>query len=86
MVAATSEALNNQFDKHNKITAINNGLRRAIEANNPPPPPPPPPMMMPQPPVIPQPLPTFELNGFDHFIDINRLHEVQYGDDFMNNS
>ena len=86
MVAATSEALNNQFDKHNKITAINNGLRRAIEANNPPPPPPPPPMMMPQPPVIPQPLPTFELNGFDHFMNNHQQHEVQYGDDFMNNS
>ena len=87
MVAATTEALNNQFDKVNKITAINNGLRRAIEANNPPPPPPPPPMMMmQQPPVIPQPQPTFDLNEFDHFLNNHQQHEVQYGDDFMNNS
>ena len=87
MVAATTEALNNQFDKHNKITAINNGLRRAIEANNPPPPPPPPPMMMMQQPhVIPQPQPTFDLNEFDHFLNNHQQHEVQYGDDFMNNS
>lgn len=91
MMECSREALEGQFDRINKITKINEGLKRAIQEQNPPPPPPLTAMMMQhqqQPPVIPQPLPTFDhnLNEFDHFLNNHQQHEVQYGDDFMNNS
>lgn len=89
MMECSREALEGQFDRTNKITKINEGLKRAIQEQNPPPPPPLTAMMMQhqqQPPMIPQPQPTFDLNEFDHFMTNHQQHEVQYGDDFMNNS
>ena len=84
MIECSKEALHGQIGATNKITKINEGLKRAIQEQNPPPPPPLTAMMMQhqqQPPMIPQPQPTFDLNELDHY---HQQHEVQY--DFMNDS
>lgn len=89
MMECSKEALKGQLNRTNKITQINEGLKRAIQEQNPPPPPPLTAMMMQhqqQPPMIPQPQPTFDLIEFDHYLNNHQQHEVQYGDDFINDS